>query len=160
MKVSIGAEVTIDRSVEEVFRFVAVDHCVNHVRWDAAVSRIVSREDGPLRLGSHMEIVRRTLGREESRVFEVTEWVDPSRMAITTRSADFDLTLGSRFEVLAANRTRLTLSGDARISGPRTLLVPVMKFKFEAELRQNLVQMKQLLEGAASPRSLDAQSPA
>lgn len=160
MKVSIGAEVVIDRPVEDVFRFVAVDHRENHPRWDPAVIRIVSLADGPLRLGSQMDIVRRTLGREESRAFEVTEWVDPSRVAITTRSADFELTLSSNFEALTANRTRLTLCGDALIRGPRALLAPVMKLKFGAEVRQNLLRTKQLLEGAASPGPVTAQSPA
>lgn len=150
MKLRIGAEVMIDRPVEDVFRFVAAEHCENHPRWDTAVIRIDSRSSGPLRLGSRMEIVRRTLGREESRVFEVTEWVEASRMAITTRSADFELTLASSFEPLSATRTRLTLSGDALIRGPRALMSPLMKLKFGADIRRNLLCIKQLMEGAPS----------
>lgn len=160
MNLRIGTEVVIDRPVDEVFGFVAADHLENHPRWDPAVVRIIPRSVGALRLGSQMEIVRRTLGREESRLFEVTEWVDASRMAITTRAADFELTLASTFDALAAGGTRLTLSGDAVIGGPRAVLAPIMKLKFGADVRRNLARIKQLIEGAPSPAPMTARTSA
>ena len=90
----------------------------------------------------------------------MTEWTESSRIAITTRAADFELTLASTFEALTANRTRLTLSGDARIGGPRALLAPVMKLKFGADIRRNLSCIKHLMEGAPSPAPVAACRPA
>jgi hypothetical protein len=152
MKLGIRAETMIDRPAAEVFAFVAVDHCTNHPRWDPSVLRMVPPAGGVMELGARLDIVRRTLGREETLTFEVTEWEPPSRMTITTRSPNFDLSLASDLEALAGGRTRLVLNAVARISGPRVLLVPIMKVKFGAEIRLNLVRIKRFVEteGVAS----------
>lgn len=150
MRLGIRAETVIDRPVADVFRFVAVDHCPNHEQWDPSVVRIIPPAGGSMALGSHLEIVRRTLGREESRTFEVTEWEAPSRMTITTRSRAFDLSLASVCEALDGGRTRLVLKADARVSGPRALLVPLMRVRFGAEIRENLVRIKQLVEAVSA----------
>ena len=146
MRLSIRSDIVIDRSPAEVFRFLAVDHIENHGRWDPHVVRIVPSTSGPLAAGSRFEIVRRTLGREETRVFEVTEWEQPARFTIATRSSDFDLTLASGVDESGPGRTRLTLMADARVTGGRALLVPVMRIKFAAELRRNLTQIKATVE--------------
>jgi hypothetical protein len=146
MKLGIHAETVIDRPAAEVFAIVAVDHCTNHPRWDPSVVRIDPPAGGVMALGARLDIVRRTLGREETLTFEVTEWEAPSRMTITTRSANFDLSLASDLEALGGGRTRLVLNAMARISGPRVLLVPVMKAKFGAEIRLNLVRIKRFVE--------------
>jgi Polyketide cyclase / dehydrase and lipid transport len=148
MKLGIHAETIIDRPAAEVFTFVAVDHCTNHPRWDPSVVRIVPPAGG-MTLGAHLNIVRRTLGREETLTFEVTEWQAPSRMTIATRSPNFDLSLASDLEALDRDRTRLVLKAVARISGPRVLVVPIMKMKFGAEIRQNLQRIKQFVEAGA-----------
>jgi hypothetical protein len=146
MKLGIGAEAVIDRPAAEVFSFVAVDHCANHPRWDPSVLRIVAPPGGVMAEGEHLDIVRRTLGREETLTFEVTEWQPPSRMTIATRSANFDLSLASDIEPLSGGRTRLVLNAVARVSGPRVLLIPIMKMKFGAEIRRNLVRIKGFIE--------------
>jgi len=152
MRLGIKAEMVIDRPAAEVFEFVAVDHCINHPRWDPLVLRIVPPAGGAMALGAHLDIVRRTLGREETLTFEVTEWQAPSRMTITTRSADFDLSLASELEALDGGRTRLVLNAVARVSGPRVLLVPIMKLKFGAEIRHNLERIKRFVEaGEVAP---------
>jgi ABC-type uncharacterized transport system ATPase component len=146
MKLGIHSETVIDRPAVEVFGFVAVDHCTNHPRWDPSVVHIDPPAGGAMALGARLDIARRTLGREETLTFEVTEWEAPSRMTITTRSANFDLSLASDLEALGGGRTRLVLNAMARISGPRVLLVPVMKAKFGAEIRLNLVRIKRFVE--------------
>jgi polyketide cyclase/dehydrase/lipid transport protein len=146
MELVIEAQTVIDRPPPEVFSFVAVDHCTNHPLWDPSVLRIVPPAGGAMALGAHLDIVRRTLGREESLTFEVTEWQPPSRMTIATRSPNFDLSLASIIESLLDGRSRLVLQARARVSGPRALLVPIMKVKFGAEIEQNLLRIKRLVE--------------
>ena len=84
-----------------------------------------------------------------SLTFEVTEWQPASRMTIATRSPNFDLSLASTIESLGDGRTRLVLRARARVSGPRALLVPIMKVKFGAEIKHNLSRIKQLVEKGA-----------
>ena len=149
MQLGIEAQTVIDRPPPEVFNFVAVDHCTNHPLWDPSVLRIVPPAGGAMAFGAHLDIVRRTLGREESLTFEVTEWQPPSRMTITTRSPNFDLSLASNIESLGDGRSRLVLHARARVSGPRVLLVPIMKVKFGAEIKQNLSRIKRQVEAGA-----------
>lgn len=148
-KAHIEAEVTIDRPIADVFRFVAVDHCENNPTWDPNVVRIEPPGEGAMELGSRFTIVRTTMGREESRVFEVRQWDEPARMTITTRSKDFDLSLVSGGEALGAARTHLTLAADVRVGGIRALLTPLMKRKFATEIRRNLMRIKRTLETPA-----------
>jgi len=149
VKLGIEAETVIDRPAAEVFQFVAVDHCTNHPLWDPSVMEIVPPAGGVMAPAARLDIVRRTLGRSESLTFEVTEWQPPSRMTIATRSPNFDLSLASNIESLGDGRTRLVLRARARVSGPRALLVPIMKVKFGAEIKHNLSRIKQLVENAA-----------
>jgi Polyketide cyclase / dehydrase and lipid transport len=146
MRIGMRAQTVIDRPAADVFSFVAVNHCANHPRWDPAVLRIVPPAGGVMALDSRLDIVRRTLGREETLTFEVTEWEPPRRMTITTRSRDFDLSLASEIEPLDGGRSRLVLNADARIGGLRTVLVPLMRMKFGAEIRHNLFRIKGFVE--------------
>jgi polyketide cyclase/dehydrase/lipid transport protein len=151
MELEFKAQTVIDRPPAQVFAFVAVDHCTNHPLWDPSVLRIVPPADGRMALGAHLDIVRRTLGRTESLTFEVTDWRPPSGMTITTRSRNFDLSLASDIEPIAGGQSRLVLHARARVSGPRAVLVPIMKMKFAAEIRNNLLRIKRHMEAGAVP---------
>ena len=162
MELEFQAQTVIDRPPAEVFEFVAVDHCTNHPLWDPSVLRIVPPAGGPMALGAHLDIVRRTLGRTESLTFEVTDWTPPSAMTITTRSRNFDLSLASEIEGLGDGRSRLVLHARARVSGPRALLVPIMKVKFAAEIGNNLLRIRRHIEagGVTSPAAAGAHASA
>ena len=43
-----------------------------------------------------------------------------------------------------------TLLAEARVSGPRVLLAPLMRIKFGADIRCNLSNLRQLVEGGTS----------
>lgn len=146
MKLTIRSEIVIDRPVAEVFDFVAVNHRENHSLWDVAVSRLEPVTPGPLGLGSRFTIIRRNLGREEARTFELTEWEPPCRMTMTTSADGFELSLQGAFESVAGGRTRHVLTGNARVGGVRGLLAPVMRRKFQRDIEENLRRIKALVE--------------
>jgi hypothetical protein len=140
------ASVVIDRGADEVFRVTATEHVLNHPRWDPAVSHIERLSPGPLGLGSRLRIDRRTAGRHEARVFEVTEWSPPTRFTIETRSRGFHLRLIEQCESEGDDRTRMTLVGEAEIGGLRGLLAPLVRRRQELALQANLVRIKEMVE--------------
>lgn len=142
----IETSIVIDRSAAEVFRVTAVEHLLNHPRWDPAVSHIEPLTTGPLGLGSRFRIDRRTAGRQEARVFAVTEWDPPSRFTIETRLPGFQLRLMEQCRPEGEDRTRLTLVGEAEIGGLRGLLAPLVRGRQERVLSANLTRIKAIVE--------------
>jgi len=145
------ASIEIDRGAADVFRVTATEHIVNHPRWDPAVSHIEPLSSGPLALGSRFRIDRRTAGRQEGRVFEVTEWSPPARFTIETRSPGFHLRLIERCQAEGEDRTRMTLIGEADIGGLRGLLAPLVRRRQELALQENLKRIKDMVESNGGP---------
>lgn len=146
MRVNVESSIVIDRPVEEVFDFIAVNHRENHSLWDVAVSRLEPEGDGPMGIGTRFTIVRRNLRREEARGFTVSEWDPPRLMTMRTSAAGFDLALRGEFQPLDEGRSRHTVTGTGSVGGLRGLLVPLMKVKIRRDLDANLRRVKSLLE--------------
>lgn len=144
----IEASVVIDRPVDAVFRFTAADHVANHPRWDPAVRRIEPLDAGPLGRGSRFRIDRRTAGREEARVFEVTEWEAPHRFTIETHDPNFRLRLIEALRPEGTDRTLMTLVGEAEIGGLRGLLAPLIRGRQQEGLQANLERIKAMVEAS------------
>jgi hypothetical protein len=142
----IQASIVIDRPTEDVFRFTATEHLVNHPRWDPAVGAIEPISSGPMGLGSRFRIDRTTAGRRELREFEVTEWSPPRRFTIETRSPGFQLRLIEECEPAEDARTRMTLVGEAEIGGVRGLLAPLVRSRQERDVLANLQRIKAMVE--------------
>lgn len=153
VNIEMHAAIVIDRPVDEVFRFVAVDHLANHRRWDPNVTDATAVGGGPLHLGSQFDLTRRTLGRTERLRFEVVEWQADRLIAIETRTPDLDLRLASDFTAIGAEAARMTLRATALVRGRRRLLAPLMRLKFRADLRRNLRTIKLLIESGARPQT-------
>lgn len=137
---------TIDRPVEQVFRFQADEHYRNHPRWDPAVTKLEPLGAEPIRLGSRFELTRKMMGREETHTFEVVEWEAPTRFAIETRSPGFSLRIAANCASAGDACTQLTVSGDAQVGGLRGFLAPLMKGKLTRDARANVARIKQMVE--------------
>ncbi|MHB8508216.1 MAG: SRPBCC family protein [Candidatus Dormibacteria bacterium] len=144
MKVT--ATTIIDRPVERVFSFQADEHYRNHPRWDPAVTGLKPLGDGPIALGSRFDLTRRMMGREETSTFEVVVWDAPRTFVIATRSPGFSLQIAADCASAGDGRTRLTVSGDAKMGGVRGLLAPLMKGKLTRGAEANLARIKAMVE--------------
>ena len=142
----IEVSTVIDSPIEEVFRVQGPDHYRNHPRWDPEVISLEPVDEDEIGLGARFVITRQVMGRPQTHTFEVVEWDPPRRMAIEASEPGFQLRITSEAAALAADRTRLTLAGDARLGGIRGLVAPLMKRRLTRETAAKLVRIKQLVE--------------
>jgi hypothetical protein len=83
------ASVVIDRPVEAVFRFVAVDFFRNYPRWSPEVRELRATTPGPIRVGSAGRQVRIDYGRRTESLFRVSELDAPHRVAFQGVSSPY-----------------------------------------------------------------------
>lgn len=99
----------IDRSPEEVFRFVATDHVRNHPRWDPNM-HLEQITPGPIGVGTR---IRRRYRRGETSVegeMEIVEYEPDRAFAAVVRDGPIELRGRYTFEPEGEGSTRLTLT--------------------------------------------------
>jgi uncharacterized protein YndB with AHSA1/START domain len=127
---------TIDRPVEEVFRYLA--DFSNLAEWDPTFDRSERLDDGPLRVGSRFHVVGSTAGVDLDLTLEIVDLAEPNRVELRGSGDGFstreeitvapveggsEVTYTSAFDtdkpdwVDAATKPAFTLVGKAAING-------------------------------------------
>ena len=97
----------IDRPVDKVFRFYAVEHVRNHPRWDPDIE-LWQASDGPIGVGT---VIRRRNSRSGTPVegtMEVVEF-EPNRvLGMIIHDGPAEMFGRTTFEALSENQTKIT----------------------------------------------------
>ena len=101
----------IDRPIDKVFQFYAVEHIRNHPRWDSDIELWLD-SDEPLRVGTIIHRRNKRSGTPVEGTMEVVEF--EMNRAIAMRIHDGPAVMHGRtaFEALNENQTRLTIVID------------------------------------------------
>ncbi len=101
----------IDRPIEKVFHFYAVEHVRNHPRWDSDIELWLD-SDEPLRVGTIIHRRNKRSGTPVEGTMEVVEF-EPNR-ALAMKIQDGPAVMHGRttFEVLNENQTKITTTID------------------------------------------------
>jgi hypothetical protein len=151
----IAAEERIERSQAEVFRFVASDHFVNHPRWDPDLLEMAQTSSGPMAMGTTARVVRRQGRRKIEGIAEVTAY-EPDRLACwDVRFGSFHLVQRADFIALSPAATRLRLTIETHARGLLGLALPLMRRRFEANVRGSLRRIRGLVEEDATTTAED-----
>ena len=99
----------IDRPIDKVFRFFAVEHVRNHPRWDSDIE-LWLETDSPIGVGTIIHRRNKRSGTPVEGTMEVVEF-EPNR-AIGMVIHDGPAVMHGRttFEAINANQTRLTIT--------------------------------------------------
>src|SRR3954470_16811516 len=98
----------IDRSVEEVFAFLADG--TNDPKFSPRVQEIAKTTEGPVGVGTVYKSTVKDAGMKSSREFELTEYVPPTRIRWTERSKNIVFVPEGGYDLTPADgATRLTL---------------------------------------------------
>lgn len=136
--------VTIDRSAEDVFAYLA--DFGNIPAWNYAIERTVPTSPGPARVGATYRQTR-TIPRRSEEGFQVTEFKPPSRLAIKGDIGPFHA-ISSYLVEPTATGTRLT--NEMELEPTSALMRPLARVaipRVKAAVARNLNVLKQILEG-------------
>jgi len=111
MPVKIEVSEVIDRPVDKVFRFYAVEHIRNHPRWDPDME-LWPTSDGPIGVGT---IIRRRNSRSGTPVegtMEVVEFEPNKAFAMIIHDGAVEMRGRTTFEAVGDEQTRMTTTID------------------------------------------------
>jgi uncharacterized protein YndB with AHSA1/START domain len=130
----------IDRAVEKVFHFFAVDHVRNHPRWDPDI-KLWLDSDNPIDVGTIIHRRNKRSGTPVEGTMEVVEF-EPNRViAMLIHDGPTVMSGRTTFEALGENQTRLTIIIDIPGMDPST-----DKTFLNSKLERSAQIRKQLME--------------
>lgn len=101
----------IDRPIDKVFHFFAVEHVRNHPRWDSDIELWLD-SDTPIRVGTIIQRRNKRSGAPVEGTMEVVEF-DPNRaIAMIIRDGPAEMRGRTTFEAIGESQTKLTMVID------------------------------------------------
>jgi uncharacterized protein YndB with AHSA1/START domain len=134
--------ITIRRSVEDVFRFLA--DFENDPKWNDAIVQTRKVSAGPVGVGTIYHQVRSVPSQSEER-FEVTTYDPPQRLEIRGQLGPFPSRLFYALDAIPEG-TRVTNTVELTLRGPIRLVGPVAVPRVRAAVAANLRKLKERLE--------------
>ena len=139
----VEGEIIINRSVDEVFDFVADER--NEPRYNPHMIRAEQISDGPIGLGTRFHTELKTMGQTMPMVVEFTSFERPRRLASVTRSSMMETEGALTFEHVPAG-TRMRWSWDVRPRGALKLMTPFVGEIGRRQEQRIWAALKRLLE--------------
>ncbi|GAB2511857.1 SRPBCC family protein [Nocardia heshunensis] len=119
---------------------------VNATAWYKNIRSVVMQMPGELMVGSEMAFEARFLGRSLAYTYVVTELVPGRRMVMRTADGPFPMETTYSFEDTASGATLVTLRNRGEPAGFSRFVGPLMAPAMRQANRQDLKQLKQILE--------------
>lgn len=111
MALQLQSSQVIDRSVDKVFHFYAVDHVRNHPRWDSDIELWLD-SDGPIGVGTIIQRRNKRSGTPVEGTMEVVEF-EPNRViAMVIHDGPAEMRGRTTFDAISDNQTKITLIID------------------------------------------------
>ncbi|MDX1449695.1 MAG: hypothetical protein R3246_11610 [Acidimicrobiia bacterium] len=107
----IEAAVTIDRPVDVVWEFYAINHIANHPRWDETIE-LEAISEGPIGLGTVIKRRVTRFGTVTEGTMEVTEFDPGAAMRVNTEDGGMSIDGFALFDAVSDRRTRLTIGAE------------------------------------------------
>lgn len=97
----------IDRPIDKVFHFYAVEHVRNHPRWDPDIELWLD-SDSPIGVGTVIHRRNKRSGTPVEGTMEVVEFEPNRALAMLIRDGRAEMRGRTTFEALGENQTRIT----------------------------------------------------
>jgi uncharacterized membrane protein len=111
MALQLQSSQVIDRPVDKVFHFYAVDHVRNHPRWDSDIELWLD-SDSPIGVGTIIHRRNKRSGTPVEGTMEVVEF-EPNRViAMVIHDGPAEMRGRTTFEAISDNQTKITLIID------------------------------------------------
>ena len=107
MTLQVESSQEIERSVEKVFQFFAVDHVRNHPRWDEDIDLWLDSNE-PIGVGTIIHRRNRRIGTPVEGTMEVVKFVPNQLIEVVIHDGPMMMGAITTFEPVSKNRTRIT----------------------------------------------------
>lgn len=97
----------IDRPIDKVFHFYAVEHVRNHPRWDSDIELWLD-SDAPIEVGTIIRRRNKRSGVPVEGTMEVVEFEPNHKFAMVVREGPAEMRARTTFEALNDNQTKIT----------------------------------------------------
>ena len=144
MTVDVETETVIERDRDAVASFAADPS--NAPSWYANIDSIDWETEPPISVGSRLAFVARFLGRRLTYTYEVAELVPGERLVMRTAHGPFPMETTYTWATTATGATRMTLRNRGEPKGFSRVAAPFMARAMRRANRQDLAQLKVLLE--------------
>ena len=135
--------VVINRPVDEVFAFLANPE--NEMLWNQSTQKSEQTSEGPMGVGTTVNIVTRFLGQSIDSTWEVTEYEVNRRRAIKSTSGPMPFEFVQTFESVEGG-TKLTGTGQIEAGGFFKLAEPVVGRMAKRQQETTFANLKDILE--------------
>jgi hypothetical protein len=140
----------IDALPADVFRFVAVEHFLNHPKWDPSIIEMTPTSTGPLGVGATARFVRLQGKKRIQGVLTVTEYEPEKSFAAVSSFGPFELHQQVTLMALPGGSTSLLLRIDTHAAGPVRILLPLLQRRFRETMATSLRTIKHHVERGRS----------
>ena len=146
MRVDVRCEIEIARPRAEVAAYACDPD--NATAWYRNIKAIEWETPRPLTVGSRLAFVAAFLGRRLAYTYEVRELVPGERFVMATAEGPFPMETTYTWTDAAADATTMTLRNRGEPSGFARVTAPMMARAIQRANRNDLRQLKLILEGA------------
>ena len=136
-------QVTVDRPVEDVFKYVT--DVSKLPDWQSTLSEIRTASNGPLAIGATLVETRKFLARRWESTLKVVGYEPNRTFALESVSGPMQYAMAYRFDGMNG-RTRITLQGTGDPGPFFRIAEPLVGRAAEREFRGDLETLKDILE--------------
>jgi hypothetical protein len=112
MTLQLESTQVIEKPVDKVFHFYAVEHVSNHPRWDSDIELWEDNDSSPMGVGTIIHRINKRSGAPVEGTMKVTEF-EPNRiLAMEIHDGPVIMFGRTTFEALNPDRTKITVSID------------------------------------------------
>jgi uncharacterized protein YndB with AHSA1/START domain len=142
--IEVETSVLINQPIEKVFEFVTTPE--NDAQWYIGVESRDHTPGEPAGVGSTSQSEIRFLGVSVTVDWEVTGYDPPKKIEVKTIKGPVSIESGYTFEAVAESQTKVTVHGEADVSGLFSVAEPIVERMAQRQWEASFENLKDVLE--------------
>ncbi len=143
--IDVVTQIQINKAIQEVALYAMSPD--NTPLWYVNIKSVEWKTQPPLSVGTQIAFKAEFMGRALAYTYEVTQLVPGSKLVMQTSEGPFPMQTTYTFEKISDDKTKMTLRNAGKPTGFSKLLSPFMAIMMRKANNNDLMLLKQILEG-------------